>query len=246
MSNIEELKRKLEEAKESLKVLDEDKQNLDAIFSKYTELPMSRKDMENVLLEHGRVVIDSLLSDPQLKFREYTMLSQGLCNRSLLLFQAILREIANENFIATTSLLRSQCETLAACCYVEENPHNLESVLYGSRDAQAEIKSPNILTQIDHADRKFKRLRLDYDQLSEVLHPNFLSHFSAAEIVSKDGVDIGIKLSLPGSLKKEDAVEMIKMAYMWTKWFLVTCRKMDAKCRPQRRSWGFAKKLFKG
>ncbi len=215
---------------ERIRISEEDNATVDLLVKAYPETEELKEGFYRMFPEHEKLLIEILLIDnPELKLYEHHLLLRGLLARSQGLLGAALREALKRNGPAVLSLLRSQCETLAAACYVEKFPDKLRTVLLGSREKGAKIESPNILTQIDHASKKYHGLREDYDQLSELVHPNAASHFSSIEVLDEEHRTV--RFSSKGYLDKKDIVQVIRMAYYWTDWFLKTARSIHQQFR---------------
>ena len=168
-----------------------------------------------------------MIDNPDHLLFEHHILLSGLIARSYGLLSAATREIIREDMAAVVTLLRAQCETLAAACYVEEFPEKFRSILYGNRTDGSREKAPNILTQVKHANKKYQGLLDDYNQLSELAHPNAMSHFAPITIVDEE--KRVVEFSSGGQFKKEDAVVMVKQLFFWTKWLLETARSIHEK-----------------
>jgi len=122
---------------------------------------------------HYHKILDYVIEKyPSGNLYESTLLIQGLTTRSLNLFLGILRELVHSNTLVVNILLRQYLETVAITFYTSWKPEYLQTALVGQG------KRVNILTMIDHLDKKrYPGTRKDYDYLSETLHPNSKSHF---------------------------------------------------------------------
>lgn len=211
-----------------VRISEEDKSNVDNIASKYPEVSGLQHPFHELFPEHDRVLIEALMIDnPEHVLFEHHVLLSGLIARSHGLLSAALREIVREDMPAVVTILRAQCETLAAACYVEEFPEKFRSILYGNRTDGSKEKAPNVLTQVKHANKKYEGLVDDYNQLSELAHPNAMSHFSSIRVVDEE--KRVVEFSSGGQFKKEDAVVMVKQLFFWTKWFLETAKSIHEK-----------------
>src|SRR5207245_2554510 len=154
-----------------------------------------------------KVLIEAvLIENPEELIYQHHVLLSGLIARSRGLLSATLREIIQEDMPAVVTLLRAQCETLAAACYVEESPDKFRSILYGSRSSGSKEKAINVLTQVERANKKYPGLLDDYNQLSELAHPNAMSHFAPIKIV--DEKERTVEFFSGGEVKREDAITM--------------------------------------
>ena len=209
-------------------ISEEDKSNVDNIASKYPEIAGLQHPFHELFPEHDKVLIEALMIDnPDHLLFEHHILLSGLIARSYGLLSAATREIIREDMAAVVTLLRAQCETLGAACYVEEFPEKFRSILYGNRTDGSKEKAPNVLTQMKHANKKYQGLLDDYNQLSELAHPNAMSHFAPITIVDEEKKVV--EFSSGGQFKTEDAVVMVKQLFFWTKWFLETARSIHEK-----------------
>lgn len=93
--------------------------------------------------------------------------------------------ISQGRLVPSSVLIRSCVETIGTFYYVNKKiieftdncdfvaiHHLLMSAVFGRKDFDSEIKPIQILTAIDHLDKKFNGFRDLYDHLSEFAHPN--------------------------------------------------------------------------
>lgn len=212
MSDSEDLGKYLD----MMKISAENLANVKALVKKYPSVSDLKEHYVHLFPDHDKLQFKVLwLDNPKHLLYDYMFLLNGLIIRSKELCEATLRELLNENMPASASLLRSQCETLACAVYVERNPKRLNDILRGSGD-----KRINILTQIEHAEKKHKQLRGDYDALSDLVHPNSSSHFSAVQPLGMHEKALKIRMTPVGYLSEKDAVSMIRLNAVWTMWAL--------------------------
>jgi hypothetical protein len=201
---------------DTMKISAENLATVEALMKKYPATSDLREHYMHIFPDHDKLQFKVIwLDNPKHLLYDYIFLLNGLIIRSKELCEATLREIFRENMPASASLLRSQLETLACAVYIERNPERLNDILKGSGD-----KRINILTQIEHAEKKHKKLRGDYDALSDLVHPNSSSHFSAVQPLGMQEKALKIRIAPVGYLSEKDAVSMIRLNAVWTMWAL--------------------------
>src|SRR5690625_7890922 len=57
---------------------------------------------------------------------------------------------------------------------------------FGGRTEDSTLTSPNILTAIDHTNKKYDKFRQMYDSLSEFVHPNWFGTLGLYSILDDD------------------------------------------------------------
>ena len=193
----------MEDAREALKRIrlsDQDRSIVDLHISKHPKMASLRDDLYNLFPAHDRLLIEVLLIDnPGLKITEHRLLLYGLIVRS-------------------STLLRAQCENLAAVCYVEKFPDKMRNVFIGTKRTGNTVEAPNLLTQVKHADKKHRGLARDYDQLSDLSHPTPTSHTGSIQVVDEKKREI--EFSSEPILRPGEAETCAKLLKVWTKWFL--------------------------
>src|SRR3989344_8301428 len=193
---------------QSVKLSEKYNKLIDDIFSKHTIPKVNKEDMKEVLERHDKLFIDAVFIDNDSgSIMTHHLLLQGLIVRSRSLMEATLRDIQESNAHATVTALRAQCETLASACYIQAFPDKLEEVLYGSRAEDAKIASVNIITQLEHTNKKYYGVLQDYEGLSEIAHPNFYSHISSFKVL--DDKARKVQFSSSGHFKEEDLVTCV-------------------------------------
>lgn len=121
---------------------------------------------------------------------------ESLFYRSTELSRAALNLYNEKRYTSSVLLIRGQMETTAFMFWLLRRVHicvKTNSVgdiddflmrgLFGGRDPDSPKLAINVLTAIDHLDKKVSGFRSDYDWLSEFAHPNsFGTHGSYAKI----------------------------------------------------------------
>lgn len=121
----------------------------------------------------------------------HTFLYLGILNRTYELAESAIWAIEESRPQTAANMLRALIETLGFTHYVSKQMQNensefyqkMTSLLLSSRVDEDLFKAINILTCIDGATSMFPDLRKNYDDLSEMVHPNGMSimHFAKAE-----------------------------------------------------------------
>ena len=129
------------------------------------------------------------------KIYTHSLLLLGLLNRTYELTESAMWAVNNDRPQTAANMLRALYETLGFTYYVKEqitsSPNNEErgkriaTLLMGSRAGGNGFQSVNILTCLDKAVKTFPLLRKNYDDLSEIVHPNSSSHFYAGKTTDK-------------------------------------------------------------
>jgi hypothetical protein len=154
------------------------------------------------------------------KIYTHSLLLLGLLNRTYELTESVIWAMDNDRPLTTANMLRALYETLGFTYYIkeqidsssshEEIIEKISSLLMGSRNGEHGFKSVNILTCIDKAVKTFPELRKNYDELSEMVHPNSSSHFYSGKATGKDNADrMHVKIGIPFyEFKNEDKKNM--------------------------------------
>ncbi|MFW6026761.1 MAG: hypothetical protein ACOCRX_10510 [Candidatus Woesearchaeota archaeon] len=126
---------------------------------------------------------------------QYNLLIHGVLNRTYELVDSSIWSIKNKRPLSSAMFLRGLIETLAFTHHtwlhicIKQDKEKIEKLLLGSRNKKTPIKSINILTcidkAIDNSSEKFPNLRKNYDDLSEMIHPNSMSFFYSARAVNE-------------------------------------------------------------
>ncbi|MFA5097037.1 MAG: hypothetical protein WC490_00200 [Candidatus Margulisiibacteriota bacterium] len=151
-----------------------------------TEEPKFKNTEEIKLLLNGMkdIVLNILQKDSNCYF--HTLLLIGMLNRTYELTESAIWAIDNSRPITAFNMLRGLFETLGYMYYSMEKlkqsssliKYNEETshLLLGSKKSNSQYQATNILTCIDRATKTFTKLREQYDNISEIVHPNASSH----------------------------------------------------------------------
>jgi len=151
----------------------------------------STQDIEPLLEEIKQIVFERLKKDNNIS--TLLLLVCGLLNKTYELTETALWAIDNDRPQTTTFMLRGLYETLAFTNYIKSkmtgtDPKDYEQainlLLFGSKKPGSKYQSVNVLTCIDKAAKEFTELRKNYDDLSELVHPNSASHFYIASVTN--------------------------------------------------------------
>lgn len=126
-------------------------------------------------------------------------LAFSLHHRAVDLAENSLRLFKGDNYLASAILIRSLMETTSLVFLTQKKINEvveskelgeiddfLMKGLFGGRTEDAPLTSANILTAIDHTDKKYDKYREMYDELSEFAHPNW---HGASGLYSKSDFD---------------------------------------------------------
>jgi len=125
----------------------------------------------------------------------HSLLLVGILNRTYELTESAIWAIDNNRPQSAANMFRALIETLGFTYYSWEQvlPGKNEGVykkivalFFGSRQAGAQFQSVNILTCIDKAVKMFPELRRNYDDISEIVHPNSKSFAYSGKTVGED------------------------------------------------------------
>ena len=95
----------------------------------------------------------------------------------------------------------------------------LMKAIFGSRDGIGPVEAHNVLTAIQHLDRKYEKFRRYYDRLSEYAHPNWCgtsgpySEFDMEKVVLNLGENIRAIPTLTGLVPLVVSMEVFKHYY---------------------------------
>jgi hypothetical protein len=96
--------------------------------------------------------------------------------------------------IETTAMLYAVGDLVATVVQrrsVEGVDLSIMQMLFGSKNKMTRQEASSILNRIDKMDRSFKGLRQQYENLSELVHPNFLGVVGSYSMVDKDRLYFG-------------------------------------------------------
>lgn len=153
----------------------------------------SIEDLKPFFKKMMDIVAERMKKEPRLTL--LWLLILGILNRTYELTETITWSIKNKRPQTTALCLRSLYETLSFIYYwqqkIEQSSDNkknviIENALLAGRKENYRYKSINILTCIDKAKESFLNIRKNYDEISELVHPNVASHFYTMEINEKN------------------------------------------------------------
>ena len=135
------------------------------------------------------------------------LLLVGILNRTYELTDSAIWAIENSKPQTVANMLRALIETLGFAYYAWDETHKtlnekdfynkIVSLCFCSRKDDLQFQSVNILTCIDKATKVFPHLRQDYDDLSEVVHPNSTSLLCTGKISWKNEEVFNVELKIP-------------------------------------------------
>jgi len=124
-----------------------------------------------------------------------SLLLVGLLNRTYELTESAIWGIDHDRPQTSAHMLRALMETLGFIYYLErqlekaqdqeDGYEKIAQALFGSRKDDGKYKQVNILTTIDKAVSRYSQLRKNYDDISEIVHPNAASHFYTAKPIDE-------------------------------------------------------------
>lgn len=148
----------------------------------------STQDIKPLLKQIQDLILEHLKKDPGVTYK--LLLICGLLNKTYELTETAIWGIENDRPQTTTFMLRGLYETLAYTYHAkdkilsattkEEYDKTITELLFGAKKPGGKYTAVNILTCIDKASKTFTELRRNYDDLSELVHPNSASHFYIA------------------------------------------------------------------
>ena len=147
----------------------------------------STKDIEPLLEEIADLIFRRLKSNPDMTF--LLLLICGLLNKTYELTESAIWALDHDRPQTAAFMLRGLYETLAFTFYIEckltsvepkDRQEAVNTLLFGSKKPGSKYQSVNILTCIEKATKRFDKLKNNYEELSEYVHPNAASHFYVA------------------------------------------------------------------
>lgn len=153
----------------------------------------STKEIEPLLEEIRDLIFNRIKANSDITV--LLLLICGLLNKTYELTETALWAIKNDRPQTSAFMLRGLFETLAITYYINDKLQNtkpedfsevINSIAFGSRKPDSKYQSINILTCIDRASKRFSNLRKGYDALSEIVHPNSVSHFYLAQATDEE------------------------------------------------------------
>lgn len=131
-----------------------------------------------------------LLGDVKKEIREYHFFLNGILVKTLILAESLAIELDRQNPYTANMALRSHYESLAAVHYFAKNPDKRKQLTFGEKYSndkkEISIKSIHIqdmLMDLSKNAPKEWNVMQDYDEMSNIIHPNKKSH--QANIKSK-------------------------------------------------------------
>lgn len=150
----------------------------------------SLKGIQNIISELEsdltfEIVGKEISAISKLPFKVIALI-HALHHRAMDLAKSSYEQYENKSFLSSAILIRSLMETVALVFLLqkklnrvteENNMGEIDDFLmnstFGGRSEDSSLTSPNILTAIDHTDKKYEKFRQMYDTLSEFVHPNW-------------------------------------------------------------------------
>ncbi|MFA6049095.1 MAG: hypothetical protein WC792_04090 [Candidatus Micrarchaeia archaeon] len=163
---------------------------LGAVLAKYPKLKPLYKEADAGLTQVTKLT-HSLFSShaPDLWMSDFVLF--GTNSRTFALLSCVLREIPYNNHYIMRMAIRAQIETIAKLYYFIERPEKIDSVL-AHTGPPSEGTNVNVLTLVDRVDNFLHKqdasitLRKDYDELSELVHPNAKSYLAGVKITDAE------------------------------------------------------------
>ncbi len=152
-----------------------------------------------------------LLGDPQKIIYEYHFFMQGILNRTINLLESFIIDLALQNIYSTTMILRAHYETLASLNYYLKYPDKRDQLLWGEKYKNKKnnvnvvgIHIMDMLRKLDEDTPSGIKVIEDYEEMSQIIHPNRKSNLAGV----KEGVKDNDKTPLNFSSHTEmDSVE---------------------------------------
>lgn len=165
----------------------------------------STKDIKNMLAKIPHL---GFVVPPQGKNKHpHTLLLVGILNRTYELTDSAIWAIDNNRPQTAAHMLRALIETLGFAHYAwdetrkalnEEDLYaKIVSLCFCSRKDDSQFQPVNILTCIDRATKLFPSLRQNYDDLSEVVHPNSTSLLCTGKKTWENGKVFNVEIKVP-------------------------------------------------
>jgi len=165
------------------------------------------------------IVRNTLQKDSNAYF--HTLLLIGILNRTYELTESALWAIDNNRPLTAFNMLRGLFETLGYIYYSMEKlkkassskqfSENAVKLFLGSKTSNSQYPTINILTCIDCATKTFPKLREQYDDISEIVHPNASSHAYCARAEDEEVRSVMFRLPFY-EFKKQDKLMITNMA----------------------------------
>lgn len=147
-----------------------------------------------------------LIKEGGAKLYYHSFVIFGSLVRSLNAYKGVLWALSTKNIHVCYDSLRFQYETLALLNYCNLNPDNVvKSIMGGKNSTDEKLKVPNIVTLVEKIDKKYGKLKQDYDKLSNYLHPNpesFFAHLFTGDY--EEGKSLKITFSTKSPYMDED------------------------------------------
>src|SRR5690625_34690 len=166
----------------------------------------SLKDIQDIILELEsdltfEIVGKEISAISKLPFKVIALV-HALHHRAMDLAKSSYEQYEQKSFLSSAILIRSLMETVALVFLLYKKLHQvneekkigeidefLMNSTFGGRTEDSTLTSPNILTAMDHTNKKYDKFRQMYDSLSEFVHPNW---FGTSGLYSKlDDDEIG-------------------------------------------------------
>ncbi len=140
-----------------------------------------------------------LLGDPLKRIYEYHFFMNGILTKTLNLSESFVTDLFFQNSYSLNMILRAHYESLAALHYYQKYPQEREKVAWGDKykDKKGDWKIEAVhiskmLRELDKDTPDWMKVMEDYEEMSQIVHPNRKSHL--ANIKPKEENSFGHKI----------------------------------------------------
>lgn len=199
-------------------LVDEEMKLFDLVIQAYPSLVSYKKKIRDQFLKHYILFFKHWGRRKSGILYLSNLLGLGITIRSLNLYRGCLWAFGSHNSHVFADSLRGQCESLALAHYCVNNPGYIPASMTGTKNHEDNSKKLiNVLTMIEKLDKQHKGIKLDYESLSERVHPNPFSLLTNTRFLDESDISTtSTRMPLVPSAKL--AERYLLMLYQWTEW----------------------------
>jgi len=160
-------------------------QAIESLKEKYQELNSQIERLKKIQKDGLDLFRWIFLGDSQRRIYEYHFFLNGILIKTLSLCESFTIELDNQNPYSLNMILRSNYESWACLNYFRKYPDKRERLIWGDKYGKNQEKSKfeaisvmEMLKELDKNTPDWIGVMKDYDEMSNVVHPNRKSHLA--------------------------------------------------------------------
>jgi len=156
---------------------------LDSLKGKFPDLRKELKTLKDNRKRALKLFQWVLLGDVKKSIREYHFFLSGIITKTLILSESLVIELDRQDPYIANMILRAHYESLAAVHYFANHPNKRKQVTFGEKYKEKEvpIKAISVSKMLEEFSKNAPKdwnVIQDYDEMSNILHPNKKSHMA--------------------------------------------------------------------